>query len=112
MFRLLPSVDELLRREEVQALVASEGHAATIEAARAFLDQLRGEIGAGRLDERGLQAAVTRTAGEIERRLRESHAYSLRPVINATGVILHTNLGRAPLSRAALERVAEIAQGY
>jgi L-seryl-tRNA(Ser) seleniumtransferase len=112
LFRLLPSVDELLRREEVQALVASEGHAATIEAARAFLDQLRGEIGAGRLDERGLQAAVTRAAGEIERRLRESHAYSLRPVINATGVILHTNLGRAPLSRRALERVAEIAQGY
>ncbi len=39
-------------------------------------------------------------------------AYSLRPVINATGVILHTNLGRAPLSRAALEHVTEIAQGY
>ena len=109
---MLPSVDEVMRREELQALVAREGHAATIEAARGYLAQLRAEIASGRLDERGLQAAVETAADEIERRLREDLAYSLRPVINATGVILHTNLGRAPLSRAALERVAEIARGY
>ena len=109
---MLPSVDEVMRREELQVLVAREGHAAAVEAARAYLGQLRAEIASGRLDERGLQAAVETVAGEIERRLREDLAYSLRPVINATGVILHTNLGRAPLSRAALERVAEIAQGY
>jgi len=111
-FRLLPSVDELLRAEDMQALVAREGHAATAEAAREFLDQLRVEIGAGRLDEIGLQAAVETAGSDIELRLSESMAYSLRPVINATGVILHTNLGRAPLSRVALERVAEVAQGY
>src|SRR5450631_298605 len=101
-----------MRSEELQALSAREGHAATVEGARAFVDQLRAEIAAGKLDATGLQAAVETAAVEIERRLRESHAYSLRPVINATGVILHTNLGRAPLSRGALERVAEIAQGY
>jgi L-seryl-tRNA(Ser) seleniumtransferase len=112
LFRLLPSVDEVMRSEELQALIAREGHAATVEGARAFVDQLRAEIAAGKLDATGLQAAVETAADEIERRLRESHAYSLRPVINATGVILHTNLGRAPLSRGALERVAEIAQGY
>jgi L-seryl-tRNA(Ser) seleniumtransferase len=48
----------------------------------------------------------------VEQRLRQSLAFSLRPVINATGVILHTNLGRAPLSRAALEHMAEVSQGY
>ena len=48
----------------------------------------------------------------MEQKLQQSLAYSLRPVINATGVILHTNLGRAPLSRAALEHAAEVAQGY
>ena len=42
---------------------------------------------------------------------KQSLAYSLRPVINATGVILHTNLGRAPLAAAALEHTAEVAQG-
>ena len=111
-FRLLPSVDELLRGEAMQAVVAREGHAATVGVAREYLDRLRAEIAAGRLDETRLQAAVEGAPNEIERRLRESHGYSLRPVINATGVILHTNLGRAPLSRAALERVTEIAQGY
>ncbi len=44
--------------------------------------------------------------------MQQSLTYSLRPVINATGVILHTNLGRAPLSRAALEHAAEVAHGY
>jgi L-seryl-tRNA(Ser) seleniumtransferase len=48
----------------------------------------------------------------VEQKLQQSLAFSLRPVINATGVILHTNLGRAPLSRAALERIAEVSQGY
>src|SRR5664279_702959 len=112
LFRLLPSMDELLRSEEMQALVARDGHAATIAAARAFLDDLRVEILAGSLDEASLQVAIDNGPGEIERRVRDALAYSLRPVINAAGVILHTNLGRAPLSRAALERVVEVAQGY
>ena len=101
-----------MRTEELQVLAAREGHAATVRAARGVVDQLRVEIAAGRLDESRLQAAVEGAPNEVERRLRESHAYSLRPVINATGVILHTNLGRAPLGRGALERVTEIAQGY
>ena len=112
LFRLLPSVDEVLRGEEMQAIVSREGRAATTEAAREFLDRLRAEIAAGRLDEARVEAAIETAAGEIERRLRKSLAYSLRPVINATGGILHTNLGRAPLSREALQRVCEIAQGY
>ena len=112
LFRLLPSVNELMRTGPMQAVVAREGNAATVEAVRGYLDQLRDAIGAGSLDKAQVLAAVDGAAGGIERRLRESMAYSLRPVINATGVILHTNLGRAPLSRTALERVAEIAQGY
>src|ERR1017187_9996950 len=112
LFRLLPSVDELLRSEELQVLVARDGHAATIEAARAFLDHLRSQIAKGEMTEELLAMAIEDAPREIDQNLRESMAFSLRPVINATGVILHTNLGRAPLSRAALERVAEIAQGY
>jgi L-seryl-tRNA(Ser) seleniumtransferase len=112
LFRLLPSVDELLRSEELQVLVARDGHAATIEAARAFLDHLRSQIAKGEMTEELLAMAIEDAPREIDQNLRESMAFSLRPVINATGVILHTNLGRAPLSRAALERAAEIAQGY
>ncbi len=112
MFRLLPSVDELLRRDELQVLVAREGHAATLEAARKFVDRLRSRIARGEMTEEQITAAIEDAGGETDRELRESMAFSLRPVINATGVILHTNLGRAPLSREALERIAAVAQGY
>jgi len=112
LFRLLPAMDELLRGEDMHVLVAREGHGATVAAAREYLSKLRAEVATGNLDEAQLRAAIETAADKIERRLRESRAYSLRPVINATGVILHTNLGRAPLSREALRHVVEVAQGY
>src|SRR5271165_6822280 len=112
LFRLLPAMDELLRGEDMHVLVAREGHGATVAAAREYLSKLRAEVATGNLDEAQLRAAIETAADKIERRLRESRAYSLRPVINATGVILHTNLGRAPLSREALQHVVEISQGY
>jgi L-seryl-tRNA(Ser) seleniumtransferase len=112
LFRLLPSVDELLRTEAVQTLAHRFGHAATVEAARFFVDDLRGKIAAGTLDESQLKAAFDTTPQELEWRLQQSLSYSLRPVVNATGVILHTNLGRAPLSLDALRHVTEVSQGY
>jgi len=112
LFRLLPSVDELLRAPQIEALTRREGHAATLDAARAAVDHLRAEVTSGKLDEQLIKSRLNDLPREVEQRLQQSLAYSLRPVINATGVILHTNLGRAPLSRAALEHVAEIAQGY
>ena len=112
LFRLLPSLDELLRHPAIEALVQREGRSATIAAARAVLEQLRADITAGKLDEAQIRSRLDELPRTVEQRLRQSLAYSLRPVINATGVILHTNLGRAPLSRAALERIAEVSQGY
>ena len=112
LFRLLPSVGESLRSPALQAALARYGHAAIAEATRSVLEQTRQAISAGRLDERGTAAAIEALPSLIERQLSESLGYSLRPVINATGVILHTNLGRAPLSEEALRHAAEIAQGY
>ena len=112
LYRELPSVDELLRKQDVSALVAAHGNAAAVDAARAVLARLRGEIASGLLDAAGLQVALDGTAGAIEAELRRSLAYSLRAVINATGVILHTNLGRAPLSQVALDHVREVATTY
>ncbi len=109
---MLPSIDELLRLPAVQPSLARYGHVAVTDAARAVLDQLRQAISSDRLDERGTAAAIQALASLVEHHLNESLGYSLRPVINATGVILHTNLGRAPLSEEALRHVAEIAQGY
>jgi len=112
LYRKLPSVDELLHQPEIVALVEQEGHAAVTDAARIVLDTLRREIASGGLDAAGVELAVGGLVAAVERRLRESLAPSLRPVVNATGVILHTNLGRAPLAEAALERIREVGGVY
>ena len=112
LLRKLPSVDELLRHGELAEVVANEGQASAAEAARVVLAKLRREISAGHLKAENVALAVEGLPRAIERELRESLAPSLVPVINATGVILHTNLGRAPLAQAALRRAEEIAGGY
>jgi L-seryl-tRNA(Ser) seleniumtransferase len=112
LFRKLPSIDELLRNSEVASISEREGRAATLDAARTVLDRLRQEISAGRMDQQQVEIAVGGLAEAVERELRRSLQMSLRPVINATGVILHTNLGRAPLSPAALEHAREVATTY
>ena len=110
LLRQLPSVDELVRR--LPELEQREGRAPLTEAVRAALDKLRAEAASGRMDERALQLAVEGLPQAVERELRRALEPSLRPVINATGVILHTNIGRAPLAEAALERICEVAVGY
>jgi L-seryl-tRNA(Ser) seleniumtransferase len=112
LFRELPSVDELVRAPAVAALGASHRAAAVTDAARTVLARLRQEITSGLLDEAGLQLALSGIAQAIEEQVRRAVSYSLRPVINATGVILHTNLGRAPLSEAVLEHIRETARCY
>jgi len=112
LYRELPSVDEVLRDEAVVALVAAQGAAAVTDAARTVLSRLRDEISSGTLDEHGLQLALAGLPSAIEFHLRQSLAYSLRPVINATGVILHTNLGRAPLAPAAFDHIRDMGAGY
>ncbi len=111
LYRRLPSVDELLRRDDVGLLLAPEGHAAVTEAARAVLDRLRQQIASG-LDAHGLDLALEGVAAAIEKQLRQALSPSLHPVINATGVVLHTNLGRAPLAKPALDHIVEVAGTY
>ncbi|MBZ5531623.1 MAG: L-seryl-tRNA(Sec) selenium transferase [Acidobacteriia bacterium] len=113
LYRLLPSVDELLQSPELTPLLAREGQPALADAVRAVLDQLRNEIAAGNLaTDAAVQIAVAGLPDAITRQLRSAMEFSLKPVINATGVILHTNLGRAPLAQAAIKRIAEVAGGY
>ena len=112
LYRKLPSVDEVLRATDVALHVAQDGTAAVTDAIRTVLASLRHEIAAGYLDSAGVDLAITGIAGAVERQLRLGLCHSLRPVINATGVILHTNLGRAPLAVSALEHARETAAGY
>jgi L-seryl-tRNA(Ser) seleniumtransferase len=102
--RELPSVDELAGSPGLEALVELHGRPLVVAAARVALERAREDVKAG------FPAGdlVARTAGEVEARQRPS----LQRVLNATGVVIHTNLGRAPLAEAALARVHEIAVGY
>jgi len=112
LYRRLPGIDEILHRSTLQTLITEEGQTAVADAARAVIESLRKEITAGRLDSNGVDLALSGLNQAVERQLRVALGYSLRNVINATGVILHTNLGRAPISASALEHVQRTASGY
>jgi L-seryl-tRNA(Ser) seleniumtransferase len=105
--RGLPSVDRLLQEPAIQALDAEHGHTATVDAIRTVLDDTRRAImaGAKALDQEALVEAIASF-------FRLRHLAQFQPVINATGVIIHTNLGRAPLSTTALEAIRAAAGGY
>lgn len=102
--RKLPSVDELLGDAQVQALLARHPRPVVVRAARAAVDQARRRLLGGETE-----ASVG--AEQVARAVAEALRPGLARVINATGVILHTNLGRAPLAAPAAARMAEVAQG-
>jgi L-seryl-tRNA(Ser) seleniumtransferase len=112
LFQKLPSTDEILRQPGMQSLIESEGHSAVAESIRVVLARLRQEISDSQLDDKSLDIALGGLFTAVERQLRQALSYSLRPVINAAGVILHTNLGRAPLAAAALNHICATAGGY
>ena len=102
--RALPSVDRLLREERVVALEADYPRALIVAAARESLDDARRRLVAG--DE------APDLPGLVEQHLAGAARPTLRRAINATGVVIHTNLGRAPLSADALAAMREVGGGY
>ena len=105
--RNLPSVDALLQTQHLAELIAAYGRPLAVDAVRFTLDGVRSEAKSG-FDQPSRDELLAR----VDRLLAEWTRPSLQPVINATGVILHTNLGRAPLSRAALEAMQSAALNY
>lgn len=100
--RELPSVDRLLRHPDMEPLLAAHPRGMVVTAIRELLDQVRTARAAPPND--WVAAVGERVARQLDR--------SLRPLVNATGVVLHTNLGRAPLAAAALEAIAAVGAGY
>jgi L-seryl-tRNA(Ser) seleniumtransferase len=102
--RAIPALDRLLRLAAIDALVARYGRASVTDTARALLAELRGELGsqapAAAFDEE-------RFVGDCAARLAREAEPSLKPVINLTGTVLHTNLGRAIMPEAAARAVAQ-----
>ncbi len=111
LLRQIPSVEEVLNRASIRKLAESAGRKFVTERVREVLAAFRQQIHDGRLPIRpddlqlGLESSIR---DAVEQEL----SYSLRPLINATGVILHTNLGRAPLGRDSLNHLIEVATQY
>jgi L-seryl-tRNA(Ser) seleniumtransferase len=108
MSRSIPSIEQLRQHDAFRGLEAAFGRTALVDALRAEADHVRQQLKEGPLA--GEIAAVIERG--VRARLEASYAPSLHHAINATGVIVHTNLGRAPLAASAAERVARLATGY
>ncbi|MDC7287089.1 L-seryl-tRNA(Sec) selenium transferase [Blautia schinkii] len=110
LFRKIPKIDKLLESEEVRRLCAKYGYSLTSDAVRNATEEIRGQILEGR--ERQAEESLSRISDRISEILQEQDARRMQPVINASGVILHTNLGRAPLGKAVMEGITRMMTGY
>jgi L-seryl-tRNA(Ser) seleniumtransferase len=106
-FRQLPSIDELLRHRRLASIAATSSRPLLVESARQTLEAIRAQIRSGQASPSS-EAIAARVFTLFQKQQRPS----LRPVINATGVIINTNLGRAPLSQESLQAIVDVAQGY
>lgn len=113
VLRLLPSVDQMLRKPEVQDMMERHARATVTEALRRVLqetrqsimeDEYNGEISAGAIEGRLVRA--------LDERLKKESRGKLREVINGTGVVIHTNLGRSPVAEKAVDDLARLSGVY
>jgi L-seryl-tRNA(Ser) seleniumtransferase len=116
LLQQLPSIDALLLSTPLMELMDSYPRQTVVDSARAAVASLRlailESVTDGTISGSDLAARIASLPQEIRDDLEGGMRLSLRPVINATGVLLHTNLGRAPLSQRALDHIAEVAIGY
>ena len=106
-FRNLPSVDQVLSVDSIRRLAEDHPHDLLVDLIRESLEEARASIAAGKPG-----PSLDKIAASVVATLRGLEQPSLRPVINATGVLLHTNLGRAPLSREAIAAIVPASAGY
>ncbi len=106
-FRHLPSVDRVLSDERIKRLGETYPHDLLVKLTRQCLEEARRAIAAG-----NQSSSVDEIVESVCQRVKFLESPTPRPVVNATGVILHTNLGRAPLSREAIQAMGAVAEGY
>lgn len=109
-FRNLPSVNQLLEREPLKRLVDSVNHQVVAQGVRNFLDNVRQQMSSA--TEEIHVPTPSELAERIASWLKDERKPNLRSVINGTGIILHTGLGRSPLPQCAIDAVANLSDGY
>ncbi len=108
-YRSIPKIDEVLKDPRILAVIEQFGKSAAIDSTRVCVNEIRDEIAAGtRTEPVDFCDLITK----IDERIRTASQMHLRPVINGTGIMLHTNLGRAVLSESAAQAAFDVARNY
>ena len=110
ILRKLPKVDILLNEEKVQSLCKEYGRGFVVDCIREELDRMRMLALSGETET--VEACLMDFAKSVEKKVQKESEYPLRKVCNATGIILHTNLGRAPLGKIHLDAMSQAICGY
>lgn len=111
LYRSIPKVDVLLESQTIQEMIERYGRDSVMEAIRAEMDNLRAFIG-GCDEEDKAQEQIALLISHIGDAVEKMHTPNMKKVINGTGTILHTNLGRAPISREHMKKAFDIVTGY
>lgn len=112
LFSLIPKVDEVLGEEIIEELISTVPRILVVEAIREEIDLLRGDIQKGKIDRAGVIDRNKALAGLIVDRVNEKHAYKLTRVINATGTVIHTNIGRSLIGQEVMDNIIDVATNY
>ncbi len=112
ILRSLPAVGQLLETPPIAALLERHPRALVVGEIQLQLEQLRQQIQAGFVGAAELETTLDGLPEKVVRELGQRLAASLRPVVNATGVLIHTNAGRAPLSHGTVQAMSRLASGY
>lgn len=111
LFALIPKIDDLLERREIKNLIDSVPRKVVLEAIREEVDILRNKI-KNNISEEEIRSIIDNIADTIEKRVRKNYTFKLKKVINASGVIIHTNLGRSLINEAIMENIKEVSTNY
>lgn len=109
IFRSIPKIDELIKDPQMLDTIECYGNGVVLDCTRACVEEIRAQMGSGSRKEPVNLCELLR---EIEARIKKESLMHLRPVINGTGIVLHTNLGRAVLSEAAAQAAYDVARNY
>lgn len=113
LYQELPKVDQLLEEDYIKKLIDENSRSLVLDAMRKALDELRDLIKYGSDEDKDqVLAEIKDIKTRIARVLEDTKTHNLLKVVNASGVVLHTNLGRAPMTREIMEDMAQVSNGY
>jgi len=112
LFKMIPKVDEILEDERIKSLLNQIPRKLVVDSIREEIDNLRKDIKENKVDEEGIVRRNQILIELVLKRANKKNSYKLRRVVNGTGIILHTNLGRALINREVMENVVDIVTNY